>query len=122
MGDSLFRDLEYTLMIVYCSECQYWVRHNLPEWGQCRRNAPSPQRSIAEHFIGPYNQRAIWPFTRNTDFCGQGETGEQIEVPEVSENQEAKLDTLPKINSFDSSVQEAREKVKESSLLFQVGK
>jgi hypothetical protein len=77
---------------------------------------------VAEHFIGPYNQRSIWTFTRNTDFCGEGEKGEIITVPEVSENQEIKLDTLPKINSFDDKIQEAREGLKETNLLFQVGK
>lgn len=110
------------ILIVYCSECEYWVKHNLPEWGQCRRNAPSPVRSVSENFIGPYNQRAIWPFVRNTDFCGQGVRGEIVKVPEVSEDQTEQLDTLPKINSFNDLVRESREQVKESNLLFRVGK
>lgn len=110
------------ILITYCTECVYWVEHTLPEFGQCRRHAPSPQRSGAEHFIGPYNQRSIWTFTRNTDFCGEGEKGEIVTVQEVSENQEIKLDTLPKINSFNESVVEARDKIKEVNLLFQVGK
>lgn len=108
-------------VITYCSECEYWIKHTLPEWGQCRRHAPSPQRGASDASIGPYNQRSIWTFTRNTDFCGEGEKGEAAVIPEVSGNQEVKLETLPKINSFNGSVVEAREKV-ETNLLFGVRK
>lgn len=51
----------------------------------------------------------------------RGRKGEAAVIPEVSENQEVKLETLPKINSFNDSVVEAREKV-ETNLLFGVRK
>ena len=95
------------ILIVYCSECEFWVRHKIPEWGQCRRNAPSPIKSISDNFIGPYNHRVVWLYTRNTDFCGQGIKGKIVVIPEVSKDQEVKLDTLPKIKSFDTQVREA---------------
>jgi len=97
-------------MIVYCSECEYFVRHNLPEWGQCRRKAPSPERlTVGSGFVGPYNHRALWPYVRVNDFCGEGVVGKnEIKIPEISENQEIKLDTLPDIGKFEMSIQKAR--------------
>jgi len=83
-------------------------------------------KSISEHFIGPYNHRAIWLYTRNLDFCAEGETGKnEIEIPEPVEKQEITIDTLPKINAFDDAVRKANENVKSNqlpNLLEQIGK
>lgn len=79
-----------------CAECKFWRaddRFDPTDGGECRRRAPAPlseaatvihahQRALAMGLDlsedgtpptcgGWENQRAIWPWTIQTDFCGE---------------------------------------------------
>jgi hypothetical protein len=64
-------------MLLNCKACAYWYQlDNQPEWGECRAEPPSPivtTKAGQPSFVGPYNYRAIWPYTRLIDWCGDGE-------------------------------------------------
>jgi hypothetical protein len=61
-------------MAVLCEQCTFWeIEENNPEWGVCKRNAPSPSvRPDGGGNIGAFSDRSIWPYVRNQDGCGQG--------------------------------------------------
>ena len=105
-------------MIVFCSECEYWLQEeSLPEIGQCRRKAPIPDKIGGTTFNSPHTNRVYWPYARINDGCGEGalKRDKQIRVPESTKKQETILDTLPKINAFDMAVNKARKSVEKKN-------
>jgi len=99
-------------MLVYCTECRFWAPNEFtPEFGQCRRYAPSPLRSVGDTFIGAYNNRAIWMYTRINDWCGDGENGKRQLVPETSRDQTQRFETKGEISAFEAAVEKARKKI-----------
>ena len=98
-------------MFIYCSECEYWFQEkNNLSFGQCRAKAPIPTKASSDVFIGPYNERAIWMFTRINDGCGEGEVRrkERVEIPEVVKDQTIKIETKSQVNAFEKAVDKAR--------------
>lgn len=67
-----------------CDTCMAWSRlENQPEWGECRRHAPSPRTgpdSSANY--GPFNLRGFWPYTRRVDYCFEYLAPETLEMPD----------------------------------------
>lgn len=60
--------------MVSCAECGYWEPgEDTPGWGACRRHAPSPKvTGDAGPFVNHGTNKAIWPYTRSVDGCGEG--------------------------------------------------
>lgn len=48
-----------------CDVCKYWQREG-DHFGECRRNAPTPQNKDLREPIG-----AWWPATNDDDWCGE---------------------------------------------------
>ncbi len=100
-------------MFTYCSECKYWVPNEIAiDFGQCRRKAPLPTKQISDGFIGAYNNRAIWMYTRVNDGCGEGETGKRTLLLDEVADQTLKLETKSQFSAFDRAVQKARKEMK----------
>ncbi len=100
-------------MFVYCSKCEYWLQNEmLLEFGQCRRHAPSPQKLISDAFVGAYNNRAIWMYTRINDGCGEGKEGETLNIPGEIQDQTVKFKTRSEVNAFDDAVRKAKKNIK----------
>lgn len=103
---------------IKCLECIYWMTEiNQPGMGLCRRHAPLPEHSEkgVNLFIGPYNRRAIWAYTRSVDGCGEGEPGRKVEEPkeeleQAGQDQTFVIETKPQGSKFDDLIQKAREK------------
>lgn len=75
-------------VMVYCNNCQFWVqRPNMPEWGECRKNAPVPYTDTSgnQNMIGPANYRGLWPYVRGVDFCFSGQSRTQAIQPMVQD-------------------------------------
>lgn len=74
--------------MVNCKDCIYWFNaNNTPDTGECRRSNPYPLVQAGEmKFVGYYNFRSIWPYTRSIDWCGKGESSEEEETeqPDVT--------------------------------------
>jgi len=95
-------------MIVRCSDCLYWIREKNNNFGQCRRKAPQPVCGQAGVFIGPHNNRAIWPYTREVDSCGEGVSVVRA-VTEETRDQTIVRDTRPPtLADFNAKVEKAR--------------
>lgn len=60
--------------IVDCADCVFWVRHNKPEMGTCRRHAPIMIEAILrDDEADPSEKRwGLWPQTYIEDGCGDG--------------------------------------------------
>jgi hypothetical protein len=98
------------MALVFCSECEYWLQNDdIPEYGQCRRNAPSPVQSAP---ITQWHQRAVWLLVRVQDCCGQGVKGTPRKTSEITLKQETILDTRPKISAFDDAVNKAKAEIR----------
>jgi len=98
-------------MFIYCSECEYWFQEDrMTGFGECRRKAPIPVKGSPDGSIGPYNNRAIWMYTRINDGCGEGEIRRKarIEIPAIVKDQTIKLETKPQVNAFEKAIQKAR--------------
>lgn len=98
-----------------CGGCMAWYRmENQPEWGECRRNAPSPRTGPDSSAVyGPFNFRGIWPYTRAVDFCHEylepmpmPEMDGTMEEPSFPVPQEANPDVMDRL-SFRQVVEEA---------------
>lgn len=90
-------------MIIQCVDCIYWLEEEKsPHFGQCRLKAPLPEVSgKVGAFVGPYNWRTIWPYTRDADGCGEGKPGTRMRPKEQMKDQ---------VVPFDDLVKNAREK------------
>jgi len=99
-------------MIVQCSECIYWLPEENNNFGQCRRLPPSPEgaKSGGGPFVGVYNYRVIWPYTRDIDGCGEGRAGKRQIPKEERRDQTNIREERRTPNSFDELVQKARGK------------
>lgn len=59
--------------MILCEQCQFWVaQKDNPDYGECRRNAPSPKIKSTDGRIYPETNAAFWPYTRSVDGCSQG--------------------------------------------------
>jgi hypothetical protein len=103
-------------MIIKCSECIFWLREENNNNGQCRQKAPRPLvTSKPGAFIGPYNYKAVWPYTREADGCAEGQSGRKMRVQEEMRDQlqvreTRKPEEQPTTQSFDDQVRRARRK------------
>lgn len=100
-------------MISQCSECIYWLpEENARPFGQCRRLAPSPEVSgKVGAFVGPYNWRTIWPYTRDVDGCGDGREAIKTRIKEQKEDQIVSKEQMKdQTIEFDTLVKNARSK------------
>lgn len=96
--------------MVQCGKCHYWgVTKDDPNWGECRRNAPVPEISAAEFFIGPGTHRVVWPYTRTVDGCGQGEVGAVKPVAKPQDDTPARMDPN---SGFNNAVQSAKHRMR----------
>ena len=97
-------------MIIQCPECIYWFQEENSDFGQCRRNAPRPKviTTSPGAFIGPYNARAIWPYTRGTDGCGGGERGKRSDFTFEFRNQTSLREERKSPDSFNGMVERAK--------------
>ena len=94
--------------MVKCSDCSYWFQEKANNFGQCRRRAPQPVNGPVGAFIGPHNVRATWPYTRDTDGCGDGVSMVRV-IPEETQDQTIVRDTRPPtLNPFNAAVEKAR--------------
>jgi hypothetical protein len=73
--------------LISCEKCEYWyVQENNPDFGVCKRNAPSPKvRPDGGGMIGAFSDRSVWPYVRRADGCGQGVY--KIEPKPIAEEQ-----------------------------------
>jgi|SRR3972149_5585290 len=100
-------------MFTFCGECEYWLQNDFtPEFGQCRRKAPTPQRVYSDAFIGAYNNRAVWTYTRVNDGCGEGEKGSGLKVSETTKDQTMKFNTKGQVSAFEAAIEKARKGIK----------
>lgn len=67
----------------YCENCRFWATNN-DTVGECRRNNPVPIVSGGVTSTSPYvmDRAAMWPFTRETDWCGEHTPVEQLQAIE----------------------------------------
>ena len=98
--------------MVQCSECIYWFQEENSNLGQCRKHAPQPKVMTkgTGPFVGPYNYRSIWPYTRDTDACGEGTAGARPKFKPETRDQTLIKEELKTPNSFDEMVKRARVK------------
>ena len=63
-----------------CENCKFWQQDNeISYMGLCRRHAPHPP---ATHPVeSPGSMDAIWPRTKNEDWCGEWQA--KVETGEV---------------------------------------
>lgn len=102
-------------MIVPCAQCAVWEPEpNMPEWGLCKRHAPSPRVSPdATAFVGPANNRAFFAYTRGVDGCYEGICTPRM-MPAIPKPvpQAMTPDKTDPENPFNAMVKKAMEKVK----------
>ncbi len=105
-------------MITYCADCEYWFKQKTNETGICRRKSPEPiHNDKGGAFIGFFNFRVIWPFTRSVDCCGEGEIRttpdeKPEELEEVTQDQTVEVETKPQKSKFDELVKIAEKSLK----------
>lgn len=53
-----------------CEDCKFWqVENNLTSTGSCHRYAPRP--AVSHPIAGPESMDAVWPRTKNEEWCGE---------------------------------------------------
>jgi hypothetical protein len=100
-------------MLANCRSCAFWYQLvNEREFGECRKGCPDPvvTTKAAPHFVGPVNFRAIWPYTRAVDWCGEAELRGSVK----DETEITIIDQSVSVSaaSFDDAVKRAAQKRK----------
>lgn len=66
-------------MDINCEGCKYWEKKEseIPFMGLCHRYAPRPMTT--HPLEGPQSMDAIWPRTKNDEWCGEWKA--KVDIP-----------------------------------------
>ena len=90
--------------MIFCPECTFWIPHkNIPDYGECRKNAPTAIVKSNAGMLVPSDHAATWPFTRSIDGCFGGKKG-SVQAQPIDHNDTPELSMTTPNSVFSKAV------------------
>jgi hypothetical protein len=95
-------------MDTLCNRCRWWIQaENDPDFGECRHDPPTPLiTQKVEGYMGPWNLKAYWPYSRRNDWCSKWSTRVEMVLSDLD-------DLDDREETFNDLVENARRKLAE---------